>query len=326
MVNKFANYCLKNFDLKQKHYANEYYSMSVCLIDCIFSLRAKYFLVTVPVVDRYAKAYMNGDKYSSGDDLTELIKHIDEAGGAEIFAESILKNRQVLSGLRKSSVMYKLAKKLLSLGINTMNDFKNFKDQILLENTIKSVRGMGDAGTDYLFMLAGSDDRCKPDVHLHRCIVNAIGHDVTNNECQMLMREAVAILKEEFPDLTVKELDGLIWFKYQSMKIDKVKKITYNVKITVVKIVNHFDLIKEYENPIEHTCSLKVGDTFVSRNASIPLGFCGSAWESVGPFVKRLANGEENFYDGWMKNKKSAMISCNDGFRPVSFYLEVIED
>lgn len=56
MVNKFANYCLKNFDLKQKHYANEYYSMSVCLIDCIFSLRAKYFLVTVPVVDRYAKS------------------------------------------------------------------------------------------------------------------------------------------------------------------------------------------------------------------------------------------------------------------------------
>ena len=26
------------------------------------------------------------------------------------------------------------------------------------------------------------------------------------------------------------------------------------------------------------------------------------------------------------KNKKSAMISCNDGFRPVSFYLEVIND
>ena len=26
-----------------------------------------------------------------------------------------------------------------------------------------------------------------------------------------------------------------------------------------------------------------------------------------------------------MKNKKSAMISCNDGFRPVSFLLEVME-
>ena len=35
-----------------------------------------------------------------------------------------------------------------------------------------------------------------------------------------------------------------------------------------------------------------------------------------------LARGEGNFYDGWMQNPHSAMISCNDGFRPVSFYLE----
>jgi uncharacterized repeat protein (TIGR04076 family) len=27
-----------------------------------------------------------------------------------------------------------------------------------------------------------------------------------------------------------------------------------------------------------------------------------------------------------MKNKKSAMISCNDGFRPVSFYIEALEE
>ena len=41
-------------------------------------------------------------------------------------------------------------------------------------------------------------------------------------------------------------------------------------------------------------------------------------------FVKTLADGGGNFFDGWMKNKYSAMISCNDGFRPVSFYLETI--
>ena len=27
-----------------------------------------------------------------------------------------------------------------------------------------------------------------------------------------------------------------------------------------------------------------------------------------------------------MKNKKSAMVSCNDGFRPVSFLLETLDD
>ena len=43
-------------------------------------------------------------------------------------------------------------------------------------------------------------------------------------------------------------------------------------------------------------------------------------------FVESLAKGEGNFYDGWMKNPMSAMISCNDGFRPFSFYIEVIHE
>lgn len=97
------------------------------------------------------------------------------------------------------------------------------------------------------------------------------------------------------------------------------------VKITVKKITIHNDLIELYENPIEHACSLNVGDTFISINGECPSDLCKSAWTSLEPFVKDLADGEYNFYDGWMKNPKSAMISCNDGFRPVSFYVEVIE-
>ena len=96
------------------------------------------------------------------------------------------------------------------------------------------------------------------------------------------------------------------------------------VKITVMKRAIHEDLIEKYENPIEHTCDMTLGDIYYSKNGEKPKGFCSSAWESVGPFVKRLEAGEEDFFDGWMKNKKSAMISCNDGFRPVSFYIEKI--
>ena len=98
-----------------------------------------------------------------------------------------------------------------------------------------------------------------------------------------------------------------------------------NVRITVKRIVVHQDLIDEYENPIEHACLLKEGDSFVSINGEKPKGLCESAWESMEKFVKELSIGKGNFYDGWMKNPKSAMISCNDGFRPVSFYLEVIK-
>ena len=98
-----------------------------------------------------------------------------------------------------------------------------------------------------------------------------------------------------------------------------------DVRITVKKITVHQDLIDEYENPIEHTCDMKEGMTFVSKNGKRPPNFCDSAWDSIKYFVKTLAKGGGNFYDGWMKNPASAMISCNDGFRPVSFLIERID-
>jgi len=98
-----------------------------------------------------------------------------------------------------------------------------------------------------------------------------------------------------------------------------------DVRITVKRIVQHQDLIAQYENPIEHTCDMREGQTFISKGGKMPPGFCESAWGSMESFVKELAAGGGNFYDGWMKNPKSAMISCNDGFRPVSFLIETVE-
>ncbi len=98
------------------------------------------------------------------------------------------------------------------------------------------------------------------------------------------------------------------------------------IRITVKKIARYDDLIAEYENPIEHACSMKPGQEFIANGWERPEGFCESAWETLSPFVLALAHGGSNFYDGWMKNPRSAMLSCNDGFRPVSFLVEVIED
>ena len=98
------------------------------------------------------------------------------------------------------------------------------------------------------------------------------------------------------------------------------------VRITVKRMASYDDLIAAYENPIEHACSMQLGQTFVCNGWSRPENFCLSAWDAVSPFVMALSHGGENFYDGWMKNPKSAMISCNDGFRPVSFLLEALEE
>jgi uncharacterized repeat protein (TIGR04076 family) len=104
------------------------------------------------------------------------------------------------------------------------------------------------------------------------------------------------------------------------------KKRMKKVRITVMKQTVYQDLIDEYENPIQHACDMKIGQTFIANGWERPEGLCASAWESISPFVMALAHGAEDFYNGWMKNKKSAMISCNDGFRPVSFLVEALDE
>ena len=98
------------------------------------------------------------------------------------------------------------------------------------------------------------------------------------------------------------------------------------VRITVKRMARYDDLIAEYENPIAHACGMEFGKVFIANGWEKPEGFCSSAWDTLSPFVLALAHGGENFYDGWMKDPKSAMLSCNDGFRPVSFLLEALDE
>ena len=97
-------------------------------------------------------------------------------------------------------------------------------------------------------------------------------------------------------------------------------------KITVMKMARYDDLIETYENPIQHPCDMQLGQTFIANGWQKPEGMCDSAWDSMSAFVMALSHGAENFYNGWMKNPKSAMISCNDGFRPVSFLIEALNE
>ena len=104
------------------------------------------------------------------------------------------------------------------------------------------------------------------------------------------------------------------------------------VRITAVRKADYKDLQQRYENPILHACDINEGMTWISTDGQIPEGLCTEAWKSMRDFVEVLAKGGGNFYastlegnDGWMRNPHSAMISCNDGFRPVSFLLETID-
>ena len=92
------------------------------------------------------------------------------------------------------------------------------------------------------------------------------------------------------------------------------------IRILALRQSEYPDLSKDLENPLGEPCCIKLGSVFYS-DGGIPEGFCPEAWKSLAPFVVSLLNGEEPI-PGWMKNKNQALVSCNDGFRPMSFLLE----
>lgn len=99
----------------------------------------------------------------------------------------------------------------------------------------------------------------------------------------------------------------------------------HKVCITAIRQTEYPDLMQRFENPITHTCDVREGSQWISHHGECPDGLCPSAWQIMRSFVESLSRGEDDFFDGWMQNPMSAMISCNDGFRPFSFYIEVIE-
>ena len=98
------------------------------------------------------------------------------------------------------------------------------------------------------------------------------------------------------------------------------------LRITVKRIACYDDLISEYENPLDNPCDMRLGQVFIANGWERPEGFCLSAWETISPFALALSHGGTDIYEGWMKNPRSVMISCNDGFRPVSFLVEALEE
>ena len=98
------------------------------------------------------------------------------------------------------------------------------------------------------------------------------------------------------------------------------------IRITVKRIAKYEDLIEEYENIISNPCNMELDQVFISDGLKMPTGFCESAWITISPYVVALSRGVEDFFGGRMKNNRSVMLSCHDGFRPVSFLIEALDE
>lgn len=60
------------------------------------------------------------------------------------------------------------------------------------------------------------------------------------------------------------------------------------IKITAIRKVQYEDLMAQYENPIEHTCDVCEGQSWISIDGHRPEGLCPEAWKSMREFVEAL--------------------------------------
>lgn len=98
------------------------------------------------------------------------------------------------------------------------------------------------------------------------------------------------------------------------------------VKITVIKKDFYEDLVKEYGVEGFTKCKrFEVGQTFIT-NYEQPEGFCNEAWKAIQHYVFALCFESNGFWETWMKDRRVAINSCNDGLRPVVFKIETIEE
>ena len=98
-------------------------------------------------------------------------------------------------------------------------------------------------------------------------------------------------------------------------------------KITVLK--KHFDKELSQLYGVEGLTAcpmLKEGQEFYA-DWECPEGFCNEAWKAIYQYVFALSHGIEDvfYYGDWIKEKGVAIVSCNDGLRPVIFKIEATD-
>ena len=99
------------------------------------------------------------------------------------------------------------------------------------------------------------------------------------------------------------------------------------IKITVIATTFNEEIAKKYADEGLTACTYNtVGQVFYSNGWQKPEGLCDNAWKSMQDYVMTLSHGGKNFFDGWLKDENVAIISCNDGTRPVIYKIEALNE
>lgn len=221
---KVAECARQNLSLNDEILPDEYFyqSLPLCIIDAVYSIGVRYSQVQ-NVVDRYC-SYFNLKKtrddrnslppIDSQESTIDFLNRMQDIS-VDKFTSDIFQNRQRTStnrGILKAEAIYRFANVLKNYGVNYLQDVPAVIQNIDLENDIKQVPGQRSGiSLRYFFMLSGSENFIKPDRMIQRFLESVLQRPVRIIESQNLLSEAAEELKLDYPTITPRLLDYLIW-------------------------------------------------------------------------------------------------------------------
>jgi len=209
------------------HTPRGYRHMGLIILDAVFSLQANYDAIVVPLLQRYCEAEPNllwstkdsdaGPEHTA-QDLLDFLASLDGENRLSLL------NRQITPGtarsrsgpVLKADAVIRIAETLVSQGISTRDEFRHAVESDIeksvgsVEQAVCAVPGIGIACWRYLLNLSGAQ-AVKPDTMILRWLEKTLGERPFPKAAARLIEDATAQLQDEGMDVTVRQMDHLIW-------------------------------------------------------------------------------------------------------------------
>lgn len=221
-----AEFCRTMLDLENAQLSDEYYykHLPLCIIDAIFSIGVNYTSTRNTVIRfcdhfglerilREGRPPPRREQFT----VTHLLQVYDELDATKM-AEEVYQNRQRTSprgGILKAEAVLRFAEILHAFGVNFFQEMHQIIGDPAFETQIKDIPGQASGiSLRYFYMLVGRDDYIKPDRMISRFVNSAIDKTLGVEGSHTLIVRSCEILAQDYPHLTPRLLDHLIW-RYQ---------------------------------------------------------------------------------------------------------------
>lgn len=217
----FLLYCKSVLDFTVPDFGY-YNSVALSALDATFSAQANYTSV-INAINRFCNHYgvdsraiakcPSRDCQITVSEMLELLQGMSPEQLADVVG-----NHQKVSGQLKSAVFSECLQVFRNCGIETYQDMQEQFDNPDLEAALSGIRGIGPATLSYLYMLVGDSNDVKVDRHIRAFSANATGEqNLSDEQIKTLFRHASSELSKDYPGMTPRHLDHIVWV-YQSRR------------------------------------------------------------------------------------------------------------